>query len=340
MLAKRFGTALAVVLLTAACDVDALKQSALEASQRLDRLFGVDKSSATAAKPVPPASKVQGLYQAGLAAQRIGREETAAARFRQAAEQGHAAASYELGRAYAEGRGIPQNLEAGAKWLNLAADRGDPRAQYLVGAAFYAGKGVLQDRARAAAYLGKAAVQGHADAQYLLAKAFANGQGVPKDPAWAARWYAKAARQGQLEAQYTTGVISSAGRGLPKDPVAGYAWIVIAAERGHRGAVELRPVLAEQLDRQEISAAEARAAAFAPQSNTRFADPPTVTYLQMTLSHLGYPAGQPDGLIGPRTRQAIRSYQQTAGLPADGKLTPGLLERLVEDSRSYTQGLR
>jgi localization factor PodJL len=341
MLGKRLGAALVVVLLAAGCSVDGFERTAQDAARALDRLFGVDKSSGTAtgtatepaARPAPPVGKAEGLYRAGLAARRADRDETATARFRQAAEQGHAAASYELGRAYAEGRGVPRDLEAGAQWLNLAADRGDPRAQYLVGAALYAGNGVARDRARAAEYLGKAAVQGHADAQYLLAKAFANGQGVPKDPAWAARWYAKAARQGHLEAQFTTGVIHAAGRGLPKDLTAGYTWIVIAAERGHGGAIELRPVLAGRLDDAQRRAAEVRAASFAPRSNTRFADPPTVTYLQMALTRLGYPAGQADGVMGSRTRKAIRAYQKDAGLPADGELTPELLTHLLEESR-------
>ena len=334
MLGKRLGAALAIVLLATGCSVESFKHSADRAAQSLDLLFGVDKGTEPADRPEPPLSKAESLYRVGLDARAAGRDQTAMARFREAAEQGHAAASYELGQAYAEGRGVPQDLEAGAKWLNLAADRGDPRAQYLVGAAFDTGNGVVQDRQRAAVYLGKAAVQGHADAQYLLARAFANGRGVPKDPAWAARWYAKAARQGQLEAQYATGVISSAGQGLPKDPVIGYAWMLIAAERGHRGAIELRPLLVGRLDDPQQRAAEAWASAFAPRANTRFADPPTVTYVQVTLNRLGFPAGRPDGLLGPRTRRAIRSYQRAANLAEDGKLTPRFLERLLEDSRA------
>ncbi len=335
MATKRLAAALVALLLTAACtDLDAFKRSTQNAAERLDRLFGVDKAARPAAKPVPPPSKSEALYEAGLAARQAGREETAARRFQRAAEQGHGGASYELGRAYTGGHSVARDLGAGAKWLNLAADRGEPRAQYLVGAAFYSGTGVDRDRERAVAYLAEAAMQGHADAQYLLAKAFANGQGVPKDPAWAARWYAKAARQGQLEAQYAMGVILSAGYGLPENPTAGYTWILIAAERGHGEAGSLRPALAKRLSAGQRHEAESRAAAFEPRSNTRFADPPTVTYLQVTLNRLGYPAGDVDGLIGPRTREAIRAYQKSAGLSVDGRLTPRLLERLLSDSRS------
>ena len=40
--------------------------------------------------------------------------------------------------------------------------------------------------------------------------------------------------------------------------------------------------------------------------------------LQAGLNALGYPAGPPDGVLGPGTRRAIRAYQQAHGLLADG----------------------
>ncbi len=328
----RLWAACAALLAATACSQ--IQQAAEDASRHLDRLFGVDNSAEPSAEStVAPITEAERLYRAGLAARRADNDETALARFRQAADRGHAAASYELGLAYDEGRGVTQDFDTAAKWFNLAADRGDARAQYLVGAAYTFGHGVEPDRQHAAGYLAKAAVQGHADAQYLLAKAFSDGQGVPQDPAWAARWYAKAARQGQLDAQYAYGVILSAGQGVPVDPVAGFAWISIAAARGHDAAVELHSALAKRLSAEQRAAAAARAEAFAPRQNDRFADRATITYLQVTLNRLGYPAGQPDGLLGPRTRAAIRDYQRDSGLTADGTLTPELLERLVIDGR-------
>jgi membrane-bound lytic murein transglycosylase B len=50
--------------------------------------------------------------------------------------------------------------------------------------------------------------------------------------------------------------------------------------------------------------------------------------LQSLLAARGYPVGQADGIIGARTKAAVRGFQAASGLPADGFPTVGLLERL------------
>lgn len=50
--------------------------------------------------------------------------------------------------------------------------------------------------------------------------------------------------------------------------------------------------------------------------------------IQQILAGLGFDVGRPDGLAGARTRKALRAFQKTAGLPADGYPTPALLARL------------
>ncbi len=46
--------------------------------------------------------------------------------------------------------------------------------------------------------------------------------------------------------------------------------------------------------------------------------------LQAALNELGFPAGEPDGLPGPRTQTALRQYQIAHRLPADGYPGPSL----------------
>ena len=52
--------------------------------------------------------------------------------------------------------------------------------------------------------------------------------------------------------------------------------------------------------------------------------------LQTALNQRGFDSGTPDGMMGPATRDAIRRYQRSVGLPADGYPDPDLLQRLKE----------
>jgi membrane-bound lytic murein transglycosylase B len=48
------------------------------------------------------------------------------------------------------------------------------------------------------------------------------------------------------------------------------------------------------------------------------------------LVQLGFDAGQPDGVIGPKTRSAILAYQRQTGLLADGHPNGSLLRQIQE----------
>lgn len=48
--------------------------------------------------------------------------------------------------------------------------------------------------------------------------------------------------------------------------------------------------------------------------------------LQTALNHKGFDSGTPDGQMGPATRGALRAFQRSAGLPADGFPTEALLQ--------------
>jgi lytic murein transglycosylase len=50
--------------------------------------------------------------------------------------------------------------------------------------------------------------------------------------------------------------------------------------------------------------------------------------LQTLLAQRKYDVGEPDGVIGRKTREAIRAYQRAKGLPADGFATMSLLQSL------------
>ncbi len=50
--------------------------------------------------------------------------------------------------------------------------------------------------------------------------------------------------------------------------------------------------------------------------------------LQRALNQRGFDSGTPDGVMGPNTRGALRRYQSSAGLPADGYPSLELLQQL------------
>lgn len=52
---------------------------------------------------------------------------------------------------------------------------------------------------------------------------------------------------------------------------------------------------------------------------------------QKMLNELGYDAGKVDGMLGPQTRRATRSFQQERGLPADGFPDRDTYQRLHEE---------
>jgi membrane-bound lytic murein transglycosylase B len=54
----------------------------------------------------------------------------------------------------------------------------------------------------------------------------------------------------------------------------------------------------------------------------------TVIDLQTRLAKLGFYTDETDGLLGPKTRSAVRLFQKQAGLPADGHPTSEMVARL------------
>jgi hypothetical protein len=65
-----------------------------------------------------------------------------------------------------------------------------------------------------------------------------------------------------------------------------------------------------------------RAAPAAPVSD------PLVASIQTELIRLRFLSGPADGVLGPRTRAAISKFQETSGMPADGKPSQALLDTL------------
>ena len=82
-----------------------------------------------------------------------------------------------------------------AVWRPLA-EQGNAAAQFNLGLMYEKGDGVAQDDQEAAKWYHKSAVKGYADAQLNLGTMYDEGRGVPEDNQKAAQWYRAAARNG------------------------------------------------------------------------------------------------------------------------------------------------
>ncbi len=58
------------------------------------------------------------------------------------------------------------------------------------------------------------------------------------------------------------------------------------------------------------------------------------TELQTRLNQMGFDSGKPDGILGVNSRQAVRSFQKTQGLPADGHPNEALLNAVRHAAQS------
>lgn len=205
------------------------------------------------------------------------------------------------------------------------------------------------DSARAAQIMRALAEQGHRSARYFVGYLRETGQGLAADIERAADWYRLSAEQGLAEAQVGLARLYEAGLGVPRDAVRAFYWFQRAASNGAESAAADRDRLAARLGRGGREQAAALAALMpdriepgAQAAQTEIATPSPATpakasadrglvrEIQRQLARLGFDPGPADGLMGGRTRQAIRAYQQREGLGRDGQATTALLSRLRE----------
>jgi len=90
-------------------------------------------------------TKISVHLQAGVDAYNRGDYETALKKFLPLAEQGDAAAQFNLGKMYRKGQGVSLDYAEAMKWYRLAADQGRAAAQNNLGGMYAEGRGVLQD---------------------------------------------------------------------------------------------------------------------------------------------------------------------------------------------------
>jgi uncharacterized protein len=162
-----------------------------------------------------------------------------AIKFCRQAAGGSRRALYELGRAYAANRQMPDAIAAWRK----AADKGSTSAMVELGVLYGTGAGVPKDENQARTLFGRAAQAGNPRGVSNLAAL--GGGGAAADPARSRELLAKAAETNP-EAQYQLGMMLAEGTGGEKDDVRARALFEKAAAQNHPGALERMGAFAEE----------------------------------------------------------------------------------------------
>lgn len=273
---------------------------------------------------------------------------------RAAAASGNPAAQYEVGQRYARGGGVPQDYGQAAYWFELAGKQNLAIAQYRLATLFEKGRGAAQDMEQARSWYERAAQAGNVKAMHNLAVIYAEGKGVPQDFTKAGQWFLAAADHGLADSQYNVAVLFERGLGVTEDLSEAHKWFSIAANNGDEGAAARRDAIAEQMDATTLVDAKLASQTWTPKRGDPIANgnltslgnwsnssltsagggsggvqaSPDVAKAQRLLRELGYQPGPADGLMGPRTRDAISDFQGTAGLDVSGTVNAQLLSTL------------
>jgi TPR repeat protein len=196
-----------------------------------------------------------------------------------AAAGGDSIAQFQLGAAYDDGIGMPENSAKAVEWYRKAAEQGHADAQHIMWLKLLRGEGVAKDEARGIAWLRKAAEQGHSEAQFSLGMKYSKGAiSVPKDDFQASVWWNKAANQGNQDAPLQLGLAYFFGEGVPRDDVRAYFWFNISAAHPENAlspaAAYMREDVAKRMSSAQIAEAQRLTREWKPSQTTKSAAAP------------------------------------------------------------------
>ncbi|GLQ17571.1 peptidoglycan-binding protein [Maritalea porphyrae] len=263
---------------------------------------------------------------------------------REAAANGDPRAQYEVGMIFAEGKAVPKDSQAAVKWFERSAASGFAAAQYRLGTAFEHGLGIQKDLDQAKLWYLRAAEAGNRMGMHNLAALYASGPDSDRDFSAAARWFEEAAKRGVLDSQFNLGMLYARGLGVGQDFAQSFKWFSIAAANGDKDAQKARDDVARSLDPAQMSDIKQELAAWQPTKidlpsnfapigtwDKNFNPGPEIDQrevvlgVQIALSKLGFQLGTPDGVMGPKTRDAIRQFERQLGMSEIGQINPRLL---------------
>ncbi|MEO0542942.1 MAG: peptidoglycan-binding protein [Pseudomonadota bacterium] len=249
-----------------------------------------------------------------------------------------------------------QNNRDALAWYTKSAEDGYAPAQQRVGSLYEKGIGADRDFALAKSWYQLAADQGNSAAMHNLAVLYANGVDGQPELSQAVRWFEEAALLGVPDSQYNLGVMAVRGDGMEPSLRDSYKWFALAAQSGDSDAAAKRDTVAERMDPETLKLAQDEVALWrarpldqtanivtvpdawqTDQMRTAAAPPSApidmkkaVGNIQAILNNNGYDAGPVDGLMGEKTRQAIKAFQTDNGIAPTGEVNEELVRKLLE----------
>jgi localization factor PodJL len=157
------------------------------------------------AQPTSESAEAASLYASAVRALEVG-EAGGLDTLRKAANLGHSPAQFYLAKLYADGAaGLKKDLTEARRWTERAAEGGNRAAMHNLGIAYADGQGGPENAAMAAQWFRRAADLGLVDSQYNLGVLYEQGRGVGQNAAEAYKWYLIAARSGDEQARKNAG---------------------------------------------------------------------------------------------------------------------------------------
>lgn len=279
----------------------------------------------------------------------------AAAWFGEAAANGVANARYNLGVLYHQGLGVNKDVTKAIGWYRAAAKLNHPEAQYNLGIAYIEAVGTKYDPRMAAKYFEQAAKGGVLEAAYNLGLIYENGLLGDADTNEAVYWY-KLASDSSPEARLALNQItrrlnlsdSDVARivkeysAVYKVPAKGVAATTTAPVKTGAVVAPLTPADQESPDDPAVIAKQIPALTKEETQsllgNTGGRDQAMIEQVQEQLIRMKLFNGKANGVGGPDTEAAIRTYQKTNGLPVTGKPSEDLLVRMLASDIDSASG--
>jgi localization factor PodJL len=263
---------------------------------------------------------------------------------RQAAANGDPRAQFEVAAIYTEGKVLPADLKLAGVWYERSAAQGFAPAQYRLGNLYENGQGLVKDLEQARLWYQRAAEAGNRMSMHNLAALYASGNLGKQEFASAAEWFEQAAGRGMTDSQFNLGMLYARGLGVEQDLESSYRWFALAARSGDQDAAKARDDIARSLAADVLKQLNDELAKWKPVTidipanfapigtwSATFDPGPVVKEtdvvlgVQTLLQRLGFDVGNPDGVAGPKTAEAIRAFEKATGMSESGQINPRLL---------------